>query len=339
MLSHVNNVQIKKSIFFLVTSFLIVIATFRAPGITPDTLTYFSLTKNFLNSYSLTQEPFHYFLLSILKFFEFNYYTSTQVVFFVYVSISVIALNTAYNAFKIESKLPLFLYFFTSFLYLNLIQIRWGLAVALIVLAISQLKISRFRSLIFLLIAPFVHTFAIIALPVFLIFRFKLSLLLYIILPITGIFLGKYFDVKIVINFISNLNYDIIANYKNNIIVKLQYYFDMDRIILKDNPINLMFIFFISSYCLSVLKSKLVNNSIFFIYLNTLCFGIFMYLFFVDVSIFSRRISYLLVPIAAPLLVYSSYFYKYGLIIRVYGLLFSILICINFVFLKGLVRF
>ena len=154
------------SIIFILL--LILVAFFRPYHIIPDTISYYRATISFLKGEISGYDVLHNFLLRIFAFDSFDPELSTRLIFFAYCSLSLLFLYLAFRKLP-SSFASLTIYSLTSFVYLNLVQIRWGLAVAVsLFLVLCPTEFGILLTILFLLIS---HSGSLILLPPFLFSR------------------------------------------------------------------------------------------------------------------------------------------------------------------------
>lgn len=320
---------------FLFLLLLILIATFRYPGMTPDTISYYEYTNSISVGDLNLIEPFHFAITHFFLRLGLSSVIVTKLVFALYSALSFYFLVKAYHSLP-NRQFILIIVVLQTFIYLGLVQMRWGLATAILVYALSNQNFGLTKSALLVSCAGLVHYFAFMFVFISLINRKFVPLKLWLSLPIIFYFLSPGLNpenVNYILQYLQNLSiFDFTL-----IISKLDFY--LSRSSKLDNIYNLFNLFTFLSYamaCWCVVRS--IDISTFVKFIPPFCALICMYFIFLPIPIFSRRIMILLLLFSAPIFVCSARYFKPSYFVAFVGLSLSIISFINIGFVKGLVR-
>jgi hypothetical protein len=321
--------------FILVLIPLGLLATFRYPGLTPDTLSYYNLTPKILYENSTIVEPFHKYLTLFFGIFPISNYFLTSLTFLTYYVLFIAALKQAFKALPMQNTI-LFATLLQVFVYLNLVQMRWGLACVILIYACQLEKRLKIKRILTVLFAASIHYFAIlfIFLPFIKVKGGKIWMLFF--LPI----LLLLFSASVVIDWITDLM-KFVGNYGvpsiSHVSLKLEYYFK--RISVRDNMFNIFNLFNFASYMMIIiLRAKNIylesikNLIVPFLVLLSL------YVFFLDIPIFSRRIMLLQTIFAVPIFFVCCLKFRPSLFVYFIGITLCTVSFVNISFIKGMLR-
>ena len=284
------------SIIFILL--LILVAFFRPYHIIPDTISYYRATISFLKGEISGYDVLHNFLLRIFAFDSFDPELSTRLIFFAYCSLSLLFLYLAFRKLP-SSFASLTIYSLTSFVYLNLVQIRWGLAVAVsLFLVLCPTEFGILLTILFLLIS---HSGSLILLPPFLFSRLlsnissRTMFVLFIVFSILSLLLVRS-DLALSLSLYLSSS---LPESQLSLLDKAQFY--LERSFVKDSFFNTLFIFSTFTLVLSKVKSQSLPSVA-----NRLSTALYIlileYVLFFFIPIFSRRILSSMVVFAIPLL-------------------------------------
>lgn len=322
---------IKLFIFFLVL-FISLWASVREIGLFPDTGSYYVWVEEICLGNEIRAE-YSFLLLAKVACFLPNDYP-VKFLFFIYFFLSLIILSTAFERMNSSIIVWCLSYFFAVAIYMNFIQIRFGLGIAFLMLGLTYMDKQRRVAFLCFIAASLSHYFFISTLPLFLIV-FVDSRLFFIVLPLVGIFVSSIFDFAIasVLNIRDVFSSSEIFGY---ILDKVDYY--RQRSYQEFNLFNFYSIFSIGAFILCALFPKhFLHNNNAVIFWKAL--SVYLFAFFASeaIPIFSRRISFIICCIAIFILSQRSIARTLGGVGLVVIFL-SILQFINLVFRHGLVR-
>lgn len=315
---------------------LILLATFRYPGMTPDTLSYFEITNDIFSESGSSIEPFHYLLVVALRHVGFDAALATTIIFFIYISLSYFALYRGFSRFSYTSFI-LVVYSLFSYVYLNLVQMRWGLAIALIVWALSQLTVSRFRSLLLLFFAIMVHYYSLIAFFFVFLSRSAPNKLFYFSLPFVGFVFSEYFTPEYLTAMIE-LVFGTAAMGATEFHVVNKVLFYAERSEIKDNLFNSYTIFSLTSYFGALLFSKRLDFISINLFIKVVGFFLFLFFAFHSIPILSRRVMLMLVVFSIPLALFVGNRFRPKGITQMALLIYASIAFVNLSFFHGLLR-
>lgn len=316
---------------------LVMLATFRYPGMTPDTLSYYLITSDIYSSQNEPIEPFHIVIVKLFQLAGFDSEATTQLVFFAYIFLSLFSLYKAFCRYG-NVVLSMLIYILFSYVYLNLVQMRWGLSVALILWAISELNTSRIRSTLLLSLSFCVHFYSFIALPILLFSSARPNRLIYFTIPLLGLLVAKVFTSELLLSIIEVLVVTTTHGASDFYVVnKLLFY--AERSEARDNRLNLFTLMIFFSYYVILLNLKLVANDSVITLFKIVGLFIFFYLAFYTIPIVSRRIMLMLVVLSIPLAIYAGYCLRAKMLTKYFLVMYSAASFYNIAFVHGLLRF
>ena len=322
--------------FILFLSVIVIIATLRYPGLTPDTLSYFLYTDFIRNGNITIVEPFHVLITLSLINLGFSNELTTQCVFMIYIILTLFFLSKAY--FGLPNRyLVMCLAILQTYIYLNLVQMRWGLASSILLYSLSLPEKKITKSFVLLAFASTVHYFSLLFTFIVLLKPRLFSLRIWIAIPFVFLFLPKALNSNLLLLFVESLQQIFDLNFLSYIYYKLDFYFE--RIVDRDNVFTLFNAFNFSSF--AILSICIINNKDLgpiLRFIPGFAMLLSLYFLFLDIPIFSRRIMIFQLLFAAPVFVYCIRFFKPSLLFLFFGISLSVASFFNIAFIKSLVR-
>ena len=215
---------------------------------------------------------------------------------------------------------------------------RWGLATSILVYVLSNQRLGYMKSVFLLIFAGSVHYFSILFAIIFLINREFVSIKLWLSLPVVFYMFPTVFNTQNLMDIFLYIEpYSILD--LTFILIKLNYYFDVDRTLILDNIYNLFNVFTLMAYvmaCFCVIKS--IDITVVARFIPPFCILLCLYFVLLPVPIFSRRIMLLLLVFSAPIFVCLARYFKPTLFVVFVGLSLSFASFINIGFVKELIR-
>ena len=322
--------------FVLFSSVLIIIATLRYPGLTPDTLSYFLFTNSIRNGNIAIVEPFHVLITISLINLGFSNELTTQCVFMIYIILTLFFLSKAY--FGLPNRyLVMCLVILQTYVYLNLVQMRWGLASSILLYSLSLSEKKFTKSFALLAFASTVHYFSLLFSFIVFLKPRLFSLRIWIAIPLAFLFLPKTLSSSFILLFVEGLQQIFDLNFLFYIYSKLDFYFSKN--VVRDNVFTLFNAFTFSSF--AILSICIINNKDLgpiHRFIPGFAILLSLYFLFLDIPIFSRRIMIFQLLFAAPVFVYCIRFFKPSLLFLFFGISLSVASFLNIAFIKSLVR-
>ena len=321
--------------FILVLIPLGFLATFRYPGLTPDTLSYYNLTTTIISGSTNVTEPFHQYVTSFLSIIPLPYYYLTNLTFFIYYVLFILALRQSYKTLPMQNSI-LFATLLQIFVYLNLVQMRWGLACAILMYSCQIKRTHTIKSILAIIFASCIHYFAILFIFLPFIKLKDRSSWIIIFLPIIFFF----FSTPVIIVWIIDIT-KLISSYSPSdlsyVVLKLEYY--INRIHLRDNFFNIFNAFnFITYMMIVILKIKNIHLDNLKNLIGPFLLLLSLHIFFIDIPIFSRRIMLLQTLFAVPIFFTCCLKFRPILFVYFVGMSLCAVSFVNIAFIKGLLR-
>lgn len=171
-------------IFLIIGCILVVVAGFRPVGIDKDSLMYVSTLSTLKDNFEV-KEPTFWLIAKISTFFE-----SYTVFFVIYAVLGVGIKLIAILKYSVAPLVSLLMYICFFFILLDMTQIRASVAVAMFLISIENIVSKNFKYFIIkILIGALFHYSILFFIPFYLLNSNKINKLVYIFLPLIGIFI------------------------------------------------------------------------------------------------------------------------------------------------------
>ena len=284
----INKLSIKKSTMYLlpIGIVLILIAGLRPIGIDKDSLNYVQLLGiDITNANFIDKEPAFWIIN------EFNKYIfggNEQTFFLIFAILGVSLKLIAIRKYSLLPLLSIFTYICMYFILHEMTQIRAGVAAAIFLFAIEDIKNKNFKSYLFkTILAMLFHYSAIVMLIVYFINPNKLNLKLFFFFPTIGALIAifKHQSLSIFSSLTSILPEFI--GYKIDFYILL-----LDEGIFSDiNIFNFLYLSLIVIYYFSLLNYKRMKSEYDIIFIKILGIALFMFYFLSFLPVLAFRVS------------------------------------------------
>jgi len=312
-----NNLTISSNsfIFIFVGFVLILIAGFRPIGIDGDSLNYVSVLHISLSEANFIDKEPAFWIINELNRILFG--GNEQTFFLIFAIIGVSLKLYLIRQYSVTPILSLLTYISMFFILHEMTQIRAGVAIGFVFLALHDLVKKRNISFITkILIATLFHYSAIVMLMLYFLDKNKINSFLYFLLPLVGLFLS-YTNVMI------EIMYQAVPILPDFLSTKIHIYLSlMEQGKIKQvNPVNignffLLCIYYLNLYVAAIKQKVEVKKGYYLLYIKLLGFGFFVLFSFSFLEVFAYRMAnYLFFSIVFLLPIIVLYFREKKLLI------------------------
>lgn len=283
-----SKLSIKKSTMYLlpIGTVLILIAGLRPIGIDGDSLNYVQLLGiDITNANFIDKEPAFWIINEFNKYvFGGNEHTFFLIFAILGVSLKLIAIRK----YSLLPLLSILTYLCMYFILHEMTQIRAGVAAAIFLFAIEDIKNKNFKGYLFkTILAVLFHYSAIMMLIVYFINPNKLNLKLFFFLPIIGVFITIF----------KNLLLNLFLSMTSILPEFIGYKIDLYILLLDEgkfsdiNIFNFLYISLIFIYYFSLLNYKKMKSEYDIIFIKILGIMLFMFYFLSFLPVLAFRVS------------------------------------------------
>lgn len=256
----------------------------RGPNVDPDYINYYNLWYKSYTINDLYIEPISKLIFKIAYDLNLNFNLSL-------ITFSILTLYLLYRSCEnLKANIPIFFISYSGYFFLvqNMMQVRFGLGLALFLFGLTKIESDSRTAILFVILSVLCHQ-SLILLAFFMItYKFSKSNLFFVIF-----FLAIIFQLisLLKIDFLSPL-FDVINSVSNN--RKVDFYYNVYLSSNEStNVFNLLHLINLSLMCVCVFcVVKLINpNRAIYFMINAMSFGVILFITFYKLPSFSFRFS------------------------------------------------
>ncbi len=321
MIANKNLTISSKTLFFIVIGILLIlIAGLRPIGIDNDSMNYVSILRTSLSEANfIDKEPTFWIINEINKIL---FRGNEQTFFLIFAIIGVSLKLYVIRQYSVSPILSLLTYISMFFILQEMTQIRAGVAIGFVFLALHDLERKRNISFVTkILIATLFHYSAIVILALYFLSRNKINSFFYFLLPLVGLFFS-YTNVML------EIMYQSVSILPDFLSTKIHIYLSfMEQYkVKKVNPVNignlfLLCIYYLNLYIATNKQNFKVKEGYYLLCIKLLGFGFFILFSFSFLEVFAYRMAnYLFFSLVFLLPIIAQYFRQKILFIALIGI-------------------